>query len=352
MSNDKESRWQFWIDVGGTFTDCLACSPDEHVARYKVLSSAVTKGQLRSFSSPDSFVDSSRTSDPPIFWNGYRWRLLDRQGQTIAESHVAAFDHRAGVFRLAAPVESELLRSSDNGWVYELDTDEGAPLLAIRRALQLPLCEPIPPVVVRLGTTRGTNALLTRRGARTAFVTTRGFGDVLRIGYQNRPRLFELKIRKPSPLYEAVAEINERTAADGAVLQPLDEEQARSELLRLRQAGIESLAICLLNSYQNPGHEERLEQLAGELGFAEISRSSRVAPLRKIVSRGDTTVVDAYLTPVLRTYVARLRESLGHGSSLHLLTSAGGLVEAERFHGKDSVLSGPAGGVVGFSRVA
>src|SRR5262249_14991241 len=156
------------------------------------------------------------------------------------------------------------------------------------------------------GTTRGTNALLTLRGAKTAFVTTRGFADILKIGYQNRPKLFELNIKKPEPLFTAVAEIDERVAADGSVLQARSESQIRDELLRLKAEGIESLAICLLNSYANVRHEQEVEQIARECGFEEISVSSRVSPLMKMVPRGDTTVVDAYLNPVLRSYVERL----------------------------------------------
>jgi 5-oxoprolinase (ATP-hydrolysing) len=217
--------------------------------------------------------------------------------------------------------------------------------------LGLSLDDPIPRCTVRLGTTRGTNALLTRRGAKTAFVTTRGFGDILKIGYQNRPKLFELNIKKPVPLFTAVGEVDERIAADGNVLRAPSESQIRGEFVRLKTTGIESLAICLLNSYANPGHEQEIERIARECGFEEISVSSRVSPLMKIVPRGDTTVVDAYLNPVLRTYVERLAKSLP-GSDVRLMTSAGGLASAGSFTGKDSLLSGPAGGVVGFSKAA
>ena len=164
--------------------------------------------------------------------------------------------------------------------------------------------------------------------------------------------MFELDVSKSPPLFSAVAEIDERITSDGQALQVLVEEDVRRQLATLKSGGIESLAICLLNAYTNASHEKLVERIAREEGFVEISRSSEVAPLVKVVSRGDTTVVDAYLNPVLRTYLAGLRRSLGDDASLHLLTSAGGLVAAESFVGKDSLLSGPAGGVVGFSRVA
>ena len=240
--------------------------------------------------------------------------------------------------------------SPAQGQPYELASDEEAPIQGIRYLLVLGRQSALPPVEVRLGTTRGTNALITRRGARTALVTTRGFGDILRIGYQNRPKLFELAIRKPEPLFSAVVEIDERIAADGQVLRFPDAEVVRAQLAAIRVQGIESLAVCLMHAYAHPQHEELIGRIARELGFGEVSLSHRVAPLVKIVSRGDTTVVDAYLNPVLRSYVARLRQAIS--GRLQILTSAGGLVEADRFVGKDSILSGPAGGVIGFSHVA
>src|SRR5262249_45142719 len=150
-----------------------------------------------------------------------------------------------------------------------------------------------------------------RRGARAAFVATRGLGDLLAIGYQNRPRLFDLAIRKPQPLAERVIEIDERIAADGIVLIGPDENVIRQQLVEAKEAGVGSLAICLLHAFDHPAHEEVVERIAREVGFAEISRSSRVAPLIKLVSRGDTTLVDAYLNPVLRAYVSKILASLG-----------------------------------------
>lgn len=339
--------WQFWIDVGGTFTDCVGRAPDGTWHARKVLSSGVVKGQIGPGSLPAYVVDPQRAGREPIgFWNGAALRVLDETGAVIATTEV--WEHETlGRFRL----RSSLGEHVRDGVRYELSTGDEAPILAIRLLLGLSRSQPMPPVIVRLGTTRGTNALLTRRGARTAFVTTRGFADVLRIGYQNRPRLFDLNIRKPEPLYECVAEIDERLAADGSVLKPLDEAAARRELQRLREQGVTSLAICLLHAYLNPAHELRLAELAAEAGFDEVSLSSHVAPRMKIVPRGDTTVVDAYLNPILREYVTKLERSLP-GSQLRLLTSAGGLVAAEHFTGKDSILSGPAGGVVGMSRAA
>lgn len=341
------SRWEFWIDVGGTFTDAFGRSPAGQLVHYKVLSSGIVKGATGQASTHQQIVDPARCRDPQQFWQGFRLRLLDAAGAVQCERLVADFDNRTGRLLLAEPLPADPSFAQR----YELCADIEAPLVAIRYLLELPLAEPIPPVAVRLGTTRGTNALITRRGARTALVTTRGFGDILHIGYQNRPRLFDLAIVKPAPLFAAVVEIDERIGASGNVLRAPDRQQVRAQLQALADQGIESLAICLLHAFVRPDHEALVAEVAAEVGFSELSVSSRIAPLVKIVSRGDTTVVDAYLNPILRRYVRSLRDHLPH-SSLRLLTSAGGLVEADQFVGKDSILSGPAGGVVSFSRVA
>jgi 5-oxoprolinase (ATP-hydrolysing) len=341
------SDWEFWIDVGGTFTDCLARSPDGRLLTRKVLSSGVTKGTVAASPTASAFLDGARNGDPDEFWRGYSATFAETSGEILHRCQIASFDRRSGTFTLAHP-PLDVLKS---GTRYELSSGEDAPLLAIRLVLGLGLNEPLPPMVVKLGTTRGTNALLTRTGARTAFVTTRGFADVLRIANQDRPRLFDLEIKKPQPLFSTVAEIDERLDAFGGVLRAPTSAQVRETLARLRDDGVESLAICLLHAFANSAHEELVEQVAREVGFVEISTSSKLSPLIKIVSRGDTTVVDAYLNPVLRAYVERLNRALGAGR-LKLMTSAGGLVDAARFVGKDSILSGPAGGVIGFSRVA
>ena len=200
---------------------------------------------------------------------------------------------------------------------------------------------------VRMGTTVATNALLERKGERLALAITRGFGDALRIGYQARPEIFARKIVLPSMLYETVVEIGERVAADSEVLVELDEAGAREALERVRADGIDALAIVLMHGWAFPAHEARLADIARELGFTQVSVSHEVAPLIKLVGRGDTTVVDAYLSPVLRRYVERVAKGLGDSAGLHFMQSNGGLAEARSFRGKGAILSGPAGGVVG-----
>ena len=208
---------------------------------------------------------------------------------------------------------------------------------------------------VKMGTTVATNALLERQGEPTLFVTTAGFADVLRIGYQTRPDLFALDIDLPEMLYTDVLEIKERVNADGEVLVELDEQAARQGLQQARTNGFNSVAIVLLHGYRHTDHESRLAHIARELGFEQISVSHEVSALMKIVPRGDTTVVDAYLSPILRRYVAQVDEQLRHDQHsprLMFMQSNGGLTDAYAFQGKDALLSGPAGGVVGMVRTA
>ncbi len=204
---------------------------------------------------------------------------------------------------------------------------------------------------VKMGTTVATNALLERKGERVVLVTTRGFGDALRIGYQNRPKLFARRILLPDMLYERVIEVTERISASGAVLSPLDLDAARAGLKGAYDAGIRAAAILFMHGYRYPEHEQAIAALARDIGFTQVSVSHRVSPLMKFVSRGDTTMVDAYLSPILRRYVDRLAHELG-STRLMFMQSNGGLVDAQRFEGKDAILSGPAGGVVGAARAA
>ena len=200
---------------------------------------------------------------------------------------------------------------------------------------------------VRMGTTVATNALLERKGERVALAITRGFGDALRIGYQARPEIFARHIVLPSMLYEQVVEIEERVGVGGEILVALDESSAEAALQEIRGAGVDALAIVLMHGWIHTAHEARLAEMARALGFRQISVSHEVAPLIKLVGRGDTTVVDAYLSPVLRQYVDRVAAGLPGATDLHFMQSNGGLAEATAFRGKDAILSGPAGGVVG-----
>jgi len=229
-----------------------------------------------------------------------------------------------------------------------------AAIAGIRELLGVAAGAPIPVEkieAVKMGTTVATNALLERKGERTVLFITRGFRDQLRIAYQNRPRIFERNIRLPELLYKKVVEVEERVGARGDVVTPLDEAAARRELAAAHADGYRSIAIVFLHGYRYPAHEARVAELAREVGFDQVSASHAVSPLMKVVSRGDTTVVDAYLSPILRRYVDQVAEELP-GARLMFMQSNGGLTDAHRFQGKDSILSGPAGGIVGMVRTS
>jgi 5-oxoprolinase (ATP-hydrolysing) len=230
-----------------------------------------------------------------------------------------------------------------------------AAVAGIRSILGVAPGQDIPPAAlaqVKMGTTVATNALLERQGARCLLVVNEGFADLLRIGNQARPRLFDLDIVKPNMLYEAVAEVSARVAADGTEVTPLDEDQARAIFAAARAAGIESVAIALIHAWKYPAQETRLGELARAAGFTQISLSHEVSPLIRLVPRADTTLADAYLSPVLRAYVARVSAGLGGGTKIFFMQSHGGLAAAAAVSGKDAILSGPAGGVTGAVRTA
>ncbi|NMF60868.1 hydantoinase B/oxoprolinase family protein [Pseudanabaena yagii] len=308
MSSDSEkvskintnSKWQFWIDRGGTFTDIVAQRPDGEIVLHKLLSE-----------NPDRYTD--------------------------------------------APIQG--IRD-----ILGLATDEAIPIEQI--------------AAIKMGTTVATNALLERKGDRTVLLITKGFRDALRIGYQHRPNIFARHIVLPEMLYEQVIEIEERYSAHGEVLISLNKNLAIKELQKAYDLGIRACAIALMHSYRYPHHEQRLAELAKEIGFTQVSVSHEISSLIKFVSRGDTTVVDAYLSPILKRYVDRVSAELnqtltpspspilgeenatltphpspaGEGiatTKLMFMQSNGGLTEAKTFQGKNSILSGPAGGIVG-----
>ncbi|AHG65870.1 hydantoinase B/oxoprolinase family protein [Advenella mimigardefordensis] len=267
------SKWQFWVDRGGTFTDIVAITPQKALMTRKLLSD-----------NPDHYEDAA--------------------------------------------------------------------IEAIRDLLDVAKGDPIPVEkidCVKMGTTVATNALLERKGERVVFLTTRGFADALRIAYQNRPRLFDRHVVLPEMLYEQVLEVDERIDAAGEVIHAMGEQVLRAQLQTAYDQGLRSIAIVFMHAWRNADHEKRAAQLAQDIGFTQISASHDVSPLIKFVSRGDTTVVDAYLSPILRRYVDRVAAQLP-GVNLMFMQSSGGLSDAHRFRGKDAILSGPAGGIVGMAR--
>ena len=269
------TRWQFWIDRGGTFTDIVGRTPEGLLVTAKLLSEK-----------PEQYADAAV--------EGIRRLLGLKTGEAITPERVEC---------------------------------------------------------VKMGTTVATNALLERKGDRTLLITTRGFRDALRIAYQARPKLFERHIVLPELLYEHVVEAQERVGAHGEVLMALDEAPLKRELQSALDAGIRSCAVVFMHGWRFTAHEQAAARLARELGFAQVSASHEVSPLMKFVSRGDTTVVDAYLSPILRRYVDQVASQMP-GVRLFFMQSSGGLTEAHHFQGKDAILSGPAGGIVGMVRTA
>ena len=334
-------EFQAWIDVGGTFTDCFVRSERQGLKRCKLLSSGLVPVSCDEVLAANIFRSQAAIDDVDGFWIDATLRVLNSAGGVVATRRIV----RSANGEIEC--DEEIASFAHQSFRFELDAGLESPVLAVRRLLACPLNQPLPPLQVRLGTTRGTNALLTRRGAQTALAITAPFEDLLLIGDQTRPSLFELGIRKLPQLAHTVVGVRERLDASGKVLRPLEVEHARAALLKAHEAGCKSLAICLMHSYVNPEHELQLEQVAREVGFTQLSRSSHIAPLIELVARAQTTVVDAYLSPIIREYLARLvRQFGGAHAQLQVMTSAGGLVDWQSYTGKDSILSGPAGGVV------
>jgi len=336
-----------WIDVGGTFTDCYLRFPSGQLERTKLLSTGRVPISVDATSNAVEFQAPELQHDVDGFWVGAQVRIWEPGQSSAFVARVTRFAQ--GKLHLDRPIV-ELNRNCRA----ELDTGLEAPVLATRRLLGAPLQTPLLPLRVRLGTTRGTNALLTRRGARTALAITAPLEDLLLIGDQTRPDLFALNIQRSAPLAEMTIGIRERLDARGEILQPLDTSHALLELRRARDVGCESLAICLMHSYINPQHELQLLQLARQVGFEQVSCSSELAPLIEIVPRAQTAVVDAYLSPIVRSYLERLVSQFGGVEAVQLLvmTSGGGLVDWQEYFGKDSILSGPAGGVAALRHIA
>ncbi len=333
-----DSRWRVFVDTGGTFTDCLAVDPGGGECRIKVLSSSSLRGHvvagggaLAQVEAPWAGVDGLAT--------GFDFRLLERAG---APHRVRSHRADPAVLELDPPLPDDL----PVGAAFEVRSPEPAPLLATRVITGTPSGDPLPPMSMRLGTTRGTNALLTRSGDRPVLFVTRGFGDLLEIGTQARPELFALRVRKPASLAGAVVEVWGRLDARGLEIEPLDLESLASEGRRLVRAGHRTAAVALVHGDRNPAYERAVADLLREIGFERVSVSSELSPTIGLLRRATTAVVDAYLAAPVGDYLARIADAI-RGGRLHVMTSAGGLVGADRYQPKDSLLSGPAGGVAG-----
>ena len=331
--------FQLFVDTGGTFTDCIGIDSNGKQYRQKVLSSSNLRSTItRIISTIECEIADSWNLDRDIF-PGFSFRLL---GSDISEIKVESFDVEKRILTLKAPFLSTEMRGQN----IELTSHEEAPVLGARLIAQTALHETFPDLQLKLGSTKGTNALLENKGAKTLFIVTKGFADLLKIGNQARPDIFALNVLKPRQLTHQILEVDERIDTKGNILKELDIKALKNELLQLDKNKIESVAIALMNSYINPKHEQEIANLLRDLDFEFISTSTGLSPLVKILNRAETTVVNAYLSPIIHNYVNRISKSVGE-QSFQIMTSAGGLVSAKQFHPKDSLLSGPAGGVVG-----
>lgn len=336
----REPHWRVWVDTGGTFTDCLAKGPDGALRRAKVLSSSALRGVVTAIDGPRALRVREAWGAVPDLVRGFHFAALGLEGGV----EVAGHDPSTGVLELTAAHPPGLAP----GMAFEVRSAEEAPVLAARLVTGTSAGEPLPALAMRLATTRGTNALLERKGVPVAVFVTRGFRDLLRIGTQQRPDLFALRVRRPPPLHHAVVEVPGRLAADGSELSPLDLRGLAPMVEQLLASGVRVAALSLLHSYRNPTHEEALEAYLLDAGFAHVARSSELAPAIRLLPRAQTAVVDGYLGPVIGDYLRRVGEVVA--PRLHVMTSAGGLVRPADFRAKDSLLSGPAGGVVGAAR--
>ena len=333
--------WRIWVDTGGTFTDGLAVAPDGSFHRTKILSTGTLRGRIVRGLGPQRFEIEQRWNLVDASLKGLDIRPIGRTGVT---ARVMGYAKNGSILTL------DRRFSIDDGETFELSSGEEAPVLAARLLTATPVGEALPPCEMRLATTLATNALLERGGDATALFVTRGFEDLSLIGTQQRPDLFVLDIRKPPVLNAAVVGVDERLAADGAVLRAIDPDSVTAAAQELLARGIRCAAIALMHSYRNPRHEHRLAAHLKQIGFDHIACSADLAPRIKLLPRLETAVVDAYLGPLVRGYLDRVRDAAGDEMRLLVMTSAGGLNEADSYRATDSLLSGPAGGIVGAAR--
>ncbi len=328
--------WRFNVDTGGTFTDCLAFDPQGVAHRLKVLSSSSLRATVLERLTPERLRLSLGLHLERDALRGLRLRALGAETNSF---RILSFDPATQIASLAGALPPGVERVA-------MESPEPAPLLCARLVTQTALDEALPPLTMRLATTRGTNALLERRGAACALITTSGFADVLAIGDQARPDLFAQHLERPAPLPHIVGEIDERVDAAGQVLRPLELAAVEQIAGALRREGVESVALSFVNAYANPGHERAAAEVLRALGFSHVAVSSALSSRLNFLRRTQTAAVDAYLGPIVRSYVDEVATPL-ESSQLHLMTSAGGLIAADSYLAKDSLLSGPAGGVVG-----
>jgi 5-oxoprolinase (ATP-hydrolysing) len=337
LNTPTTKTWKISIDTGGTFTDCLAIDPNGIKSRIKVLSSSRLRGRIVRKIAPCQYEFTSPWKHETDLLQAYTLKIEGIDQLTM----LVSLDYDQNTLTVSADLED--VSNVD----FELYGGEEAPILAARLLTKTSLTSPLPPIEMRLGTTKGTNALLERKGAKTLLVVTKGFKDLLYIGDQQRPSLFQLDIPEPALLYSDVLEIDERMSANGEVItEPVDMDPDFFTATKF-----ESVAVSLLHSYQNNRHENRITSIFKENGTRYISASAELFPFSHYLRRTRTAVVNAYLEPVLDNYLHNIKKMLP-GGSLKIMTSTGSLSEPRGFRAKDSLLSGPAGGMVAAANTA
>lgn len=338
----EKNRWAIAVDTGGTFTDCIALSPLGNKKRIKVLSNGTLKGKVLNVKDNGGVEVQKYWEGHANIFDGYTFQISGSE----ASISVVSSDLKQKTIQLDSSLEPMHV-----GQIFELSANEEAPVLACRLATETALNEDFPPIDLRLGSTKGTNALLEEKGAPSALILTEGFKDLLLIGTQQRPDLFALEVKRPKPIYQKVFEIQGRINHLGEETQPLGENDLLKIVSEIKDSGIVSVAVCLMHAYKNPSHERRVGEFLREHGLGYVSLSSTISPSIKVLSRAETTLVNSYLLPVIDIYLEGIKSKL-IGSSLQIMSSSGGLSPFDNFFPKDSLLSGPAGGVIGAGQIA
>ena len=345
-----DSSFLIAIDTGGTFTDCVAVDNNGKNYTCKVLSNSTLRGSIAQWIDEKTFIVHHNWLVERDIFQQYEFKILNTPLSIDDKFYVRQYDFVQKIITLDKPLPVSLIHQKVS---FEITAHEEAPILAARLITQTALFEPFPSLLMRLGSTKGTNALLEMKGAPTAFFVTEGFEDLLKIGNQQRPDLFALEIIKPIPLYKEVVEVKERLNADGSVISDLNKQLIFNDLeetvKQLKRKKIQSVAVALMHSYLNPQHEQLVKDYL-KTHFEYVSVSSELTRQIKFVPRAHTTVINAYLAPIIDAYIGNITEQLPN-DSLRVMTSAGSLVHSSFFHPKDSLLSGPAGGIVGAATI-
>lgn len=337
----KNNHYRIFVDTGGTFTDCIAIDDTGESVRRKVLSNGTIRGTVTKYLNNTTLQINEKWNLEKDILKGYKFRFLKNH---IFLTEVKSFNIPEKTLILKDPLPAGLLTGHLS---FELFSGEEAPVLGTRLITGKKLDETLPVREMRLGSTKGTNALLERKGASVALLVTKGFKDILKIRYQDRPDIFARNVIKPEPLFDQAIEVDERISASGNILIQLSSKSIKKALKQLKEKGnIASIAIALMHSWANPVHEEKLKQLVTEAGFSYISISTELSALIKYIPRTETSVVNAYLDPIIQNYLKNIKAKVPK-SKFHVMNSAGGLAGYAHFKPKDSLLSGPAGGIVG-----